>query len=65
MLLRKGIYPYEYIDSWKKFNQDKLPPMSNLYSELTMENITNSDYRHTQRVFKTFFYILLLCIFQA
>ena len=31
-----------------------LPPMSNFYSELTMENITNSDYRHTQRVFKSF-----------
>ena len=54
MLLRKGIYPYEYMDSWNKFNQDKLPPMSNFYSELTMENITNSDYRHAQRVLKTF-----------
>ena len=37
MLLRKGIYPYEYMDSWNKFNQDKLPPMNNFYSELTME----------------------------
>ena len=54
MLLRKGIYPYEYMDSWNKLNQDKLPPMDNFYSELTMENITNSDYRHAQRVFKTF-----------
>ena len=54
MLLKKGIYPYEYMDSWNKFNQDKLPPMNNFYSELTMENITNSDYRHAQRVFKTF-----------
>ena len=52
MLLRKGIYPYEYMDAWKKFNQDKLPPMKNFYSELTMENITNSDYRHAQIVFK-------------
>ena len=41
------------MDSWNKFNQDKLPPMNNFYSELTMENITNSDYRHAQRVFKT------------
>ena len=54
MLLRKGIYPYEYMDAWKKFNQDKLPPMKNFYSELTMENITNSDYRHAQIVFKKF-----------
>ena len=54
VLLRKGICPYEYMDSWNKFNQDKLSPMSNFYSELTMENIPNSDYRHAQRVFKTF-----------
>ena len=54
MLLRKGIYPYEYMDSWNKFIQDKLPPMNNFYSELTTENITNSNYRHAQRVLKTF-----------
>ena len=42
------------MDSWNKFNQDKLPPMNIFYIELTMENITNSDYRHAQRVFKTF-----------
>ena len=54
MLLRKRIYPYEYMDCWNKFNQYKLPPTNNFYSELTMENITNSDYRHAQRVFKTF-----------
>ena len=54
MLLREGIYPYECMDSWNKFNQDKLRPMNKFYGELTMENITNSDYRHAQRVFKTF-----------
>ena len=42
------------MDPLNKFNQDKLPPMKNFYSELTMENITNSDYRHAQKVFKTF-----------
>ena len=54
MLLRKGIYSYEYMDCWNKFNQDKLTPMNTFYSELTMENIPNSDYRHAHRVFKTF-----------
>ena len=42
------------MDSWNKFNQDKLPPMTNFYSELSIENTTNSAYRHVQRVFKTF-----------
>ena len=32
----------------------KYHPQNEFYSELTMENITNSDYRHAQRVFKTF-----------
>ena len=41
MSLIKGSYPYEYIDFWNKFNQDKLPPMNNVYSESTMESITN------------------------
>ena len=25
LLLRKGVYPYEYIDSWKRFNETELP----------------------------------------
>ena len=54
MLIRKVIYPYEYMDSCNKFDQDELPPVKSFYSELTMDNITNSDYRHAQRVFKIF-----------
>ena len=29
MLLRKGVYPYEYIDSWERFNEISLPPKKN------------------------------------
>ena len=25
LLLRKGVYPYEYMDDWKKFNETTLP----------------------------------------
>ena len=25
LLLRKGVYPHEYMDSWKKFNKTELP----------------------------------------
>ena len=47
MLLRKGIYPYEYMDAWKKFNQDKLPPMKNFYSELTILQIQIIDMQNS------------------
>ena len=40
--------------SWIEFNQNKLPSLNNFYSGLTMENITNSDYRRAQRVFEMF-----------
>ena len=42
------------MDSWNKFNELQIPTMSKFYSELAMENITNSNYRHAERVFKIF-----------
>ena len=39
MLLRKGVYPYEYIDEWGKFNEKLLPGKDSIYSNLTLENI--------------------------
>ena len=41
LLLRKGIYPYEYIDSWERFDQNTIPPKEAFYSELNLENITD------------------------
>ena len=54
LLLRKGVYPYEYMDSWEKFNETFLPPKNNFYSELTLEDITDKDYKHAQKVFKEY-----------
>ena len=52
MLLRKGVYPYEYMDSWERFNETSLPDEKAFYSELSLEDITNKDYAHAQNVFK-------------
>ena len=52
MLLRKGLYPYEYMDSWEKFNETSLPAKNDFYSELTLEDLSNEDYEHAQKVFK-------------
>ena len=54
MLLRKAIYPYEYIDSWERFDETSLPDKEVLYSSLNMENITDADHRHANNVFKEF-----------
>ena len=47
-------YPYEYMDSWDKFNETSIPNKESFYSNLTMENITETDYIHANKVFKTF-----------
>ena len=52
MLLRKGVYPYEYMDSWERFNETSLPDKKAFYSELNLEDITDKDYAHAQKVFK-------------
>ena len=54
LLLRKGIYPYEYMDSWEKFNETSLPSKEDFYSNLNMEDIDDIDYRHGNNVFKGF-----------
>ena len=54
MLLRKGVYPYEYIDEWDKFNEKVLPGKDSFYSNLTLENISEIDYAHANNVFKKF-----------
>ena len=54
LLLRKGVYPYEYMDSWGKFNETLLPSKEDFYSNLNMEDINDIDYRHGNNVFKGF-----------
>ena len=53
VLLRKGVYPYEYMDGWDKFNETSIPSKESFYSNLAMENITEMDYTHANNVFKT------------
>ena len=40
MLLQKGVYPYEYMDDWEKFNETTLPGKEEFYSNLNTEEIT-------------------------
>ena len=52
LLLRKGVYPYEYMDSWIRFDETSLPDKKAFYRELNLENITDEDYTHAQKVFE-------------
>ena len=54
LLLRKGVYPNEYMDSWERFNETSLPSKEDFYSNLNMENVDDIDYRHSNNVFKIF-----------
>ena len=54
LLLRKGVYPYDYVSCLEKLDDTNLPPKEAFYNKLNDENISNSDYEHAQNVWKTF-----------
>ena len=54
LLLRKGVYPYEYMDNWERFNETSLPSKESFYNNLNMEDIDDIDYRHANNVFNKF-----------
>ena len=54
LVKRKGVYPYDYMDSFSKFNDTELPQREDFYSLLTGENISEDDYKHAKDVWNTF-----------
>ena len=52
--MRKGVYPYEYMDSWDKFDETELPNKDCFYSNLNDAGIDDKDYEHAKRVWKEF-----------
>ena len=54
LLLRKGVYPYKYVDDWKKFNKTTLPENDSFSINLNMEDITDSDSTHAKGICKDF-----------
>ena len=54
LVKRKGVYPYDYMDSFSKFNDTELPQREDFYSLLTDNNISEDDYSHAKNVWNTF-----------
>ena len=54
LVKRKGVYPYDHMDSFQKFEETELPTQEQFYSILNNEHISADDYQHAQNVWKTF-----------
>ena len=54
MMTRKGVYPYEYMDSWSRFDESELPSQKYFDSMLTGQSISDADYEHAKKVFADF-----------
>ncbi|GET66267.1 hypothetical protein RIR_jg37682.t5 [Rhizophagus irregularis DAOM 181602=DAOM 197198] len=47
-----GVYPYEYMDDWKKFEKTSLPPKGAFYSKLNETHISDKEYEYAQYVWE-------------
>ena len=54
LMKQKGIYPYDHMDSFDRFNETKLPVQQDFYSILNNEHISDEQYKHAQNVWDTF-----------
>ena len=50
LVKRKGVYPYEYMDTLERLKETKLPPKEAFYSKLNNEDISDEDFAHAQKV---------------
>ena len=54
LLMRKGVYPYDYISSWKTFDEPTLPPTKKFFNTLTRSHISEEDYEYAKHVYNEF-----------
>ena len=54
LLLRKGVFPYDWFDNFGKLSSTSLPPKESFHSILNDSGISEEDYQHAQNVWKTF-----------
>ena len=54
LLMRKGVFPYDYLDSWEKLDEQALPPQPAFFSKLRQTGISDADYAHACSVWERF-----------
>ena len=54
LLVTKRVYPYEYMSSWDRFEETKLPPKEAFFSKLNMVGVSSENYEHACKVWKEF-----------
>ena len=54
LMKKKGVYPYDYMNSFSRFNENQLPKREEFYSILNDIDISEDDYKHAQEVWDAF-----------
>jgi len=54
LMREKGVYPYDYMDSFSRFDETSLPKREDFYGQLYDEDISEGEYKHAQKVWDAF-----------
>ena len=54
LLLRKGVYPYDYMNDWDRLDEHQLPPRASFFNALRQSECSEEDYAHAQNVWNQF-----------
>ena len=54
LLLKKGVFPYDFFDGFDRLKETKLPTMEEFYSRLNECDIEIKDYQHAEKVWGAF-----------
>ena len=54
LLTEKGVYPYDYMNTFDKFNDEQLPSKEQFYSRLSEEDIANDDCNRAKQIRRHF-----------
>ena len=51
---KEGIYPYDFMDSFDKFNEPHLPTKEDFYNVLSDQSVTDEQYKHAKKCVEYF-----------